>query len=72
MALTQITQNKWATDAQRLGRDYKIRFAIYSPSIDKIENGVGLYVNFGWWAISFEDFEEMYLLARQAREGDVS
>ena len=74
MALKQI--HKWArrwavwdVDAMGLG-DRPMGFY---PGIHKagyIKDGIQLRTSGHWGAISFEDFEQMYLLAKKAREND--
>lgn len=63
---------RWLVDTQRLGEQKTIAFDVYAVPIDTIVDGVGLYIpGTGWWSVSFEDFEQMYELAKAARENDV-
>ena len=58
----------YIVDTAGLGGDEKMTFYKGPSSCGMITDGVGINASFGGWVISFEDFEKIYLLAKQERE----
>ena len=69
-----ITETKragrWAVSTQGLrtaGEDEAMLFDVGPVQCDNIDDGIALSIGTGYWFVSFEDFEQIYELAKEVR-----
>lgn len=65
--MKQRVNGDWIVEAEPFGYMNEVLFDAGPMLYGNTNNGIKLQVCGRWWVISFEDFEQMYELAKKAR-----